>query len=121
MIVWPTLAHRTPTEYEQSVVPWMEGSMVPRCPECAAKFGLTRRRHHCRLCGAVICNECSLGLDVGATGVFFSSSNNNSSNSNSNSNNGIRGKHKHKNDPLVLNFKSACLLFSAFFCILQQR
>ncbi|EGD81826.1 hypothetical protein PTSG_02540 [Salpingoeca rosetta] len=53
-------------EYEKSVVPWVDGNMVPRCPECAVRFSLARRRHHCRLCGAVICNDCSLGLDVGA-------------------------------------------------------
>jgi hypothetical protein len=26
---------------------------------CATKFGLTHYRHHCRMCGAVVCDACS--------------------------------------------------------------
>ena len=26
---------------------------------CAKKFGMMRRRHHCRMCGHVICYQCS--------------------------------------------------------------
>lgn len=49
-------------EFERSVVPWTSDSESPLCRCCAAKFGLTRRRHHCRLCGRVMCHNCSRHL-----------------------------------------------------------
>lgn len=45
-------------ELEQSVVSWEEDSSVTRCPFCQQEFSTyTFRRHHCRLCGRVICND----------------------------------------------------------------
>jgi hypothetical protein len=29
------------------------------CPSCDAIFSISKRRHHCRLCGDIFCNECS--------------------------------------------------------------
>ena len=49
-------------EFEKSVVEWVDETMVPLCPGCGGGFGLFRRRHHCRLCGGVLCGPCSLGL-----------------------------------------------------------
>ncbi|KAM0792406.1 hypothetical protein ACM66B_005085 [Microbotryomycetes sp. NB124-2] len=40
---------------EQRIVAWQEDSEVTRCPICSASFGLKTRRHHCRLCGRVVC------------------------------------------------------------------
>lgn len=46
--------------HEQQVVPWVDDSAVPLCPNCARPFHLlTRRKHHCRLCGAIMCHDCS--------------------------------------------------------------
>uniref|UniRef100_A0A8C7BGU5 Rabankyrin-5 n=1 Tax=Neovison vison TaxID=452646 RepID=A0A8C7BGU5_NEOVI len=36
--------------------PWCDGST---CYECAAKFGVTTRKHHCRHCGRLLCHKCS--------------------------------------------------------------
>eukprot|EP00760_Papus_ankaliazontas_P037421 PhM_4_TR8467/c1_g2_i1/m.47145 len=33
---------------------------VKACPLCSREFGLTRWKHHCRLCGQVVCDNCSL-------------------------------------------------------------
>lgn len=42
------------------VVPrWQPDSEVPECPICKRTFGWLFRRHHCRKCGRVVCNECS--------------------------------------------------------------
>ncbi|KAH8596153.1 hypothetical protein B0O99DRAFT_621154 [Bisporella sp. PMI_857] len=58
---------------EQSVVTWEDDSKVGKCPFCHQEFGQwTFRRHHCRLCGRVVCSdprtECSteIGLNVAA-------------------------------------------------------
>lgn len=56
---------------EQSVVSWEEDAKVSKCPFCKQEFGSwTFRRHHCRICGKVVCadpqTECSseVGLSV---------------------------------------------------------
>ncbi|KAG9492566.1 hypothetical protein GDO78_000846 [Eleutherodactylus coqui] len=36
--------------------PWCDGS---NCYECAARFGVTTRKHHCRHCGRLLCHKCS--------------------------------------------------------------
>ncbi|EDS40233.1 rabenosyn-5 [Culex quinquefasciatus] len=48
--------------HEQSKVPWIDGKLVKLCPSCAKGFGLTRRQHHCRVCGSVMCDGCSFHL-----------------------------------------------------------
>ena len=51
-------------DYEKSVVLWTHNSLSKLCTGCGSKFTTMRRRHHCRLCGDVLCSKCSLGLDV---------------------------------------------------------
>lgn len=51
-------------QLEQHLVPWMDGKLVRLCPGCAKRFLLTRRQHHCRLCGSIMCAECSRFLDL---------------------------------------------------------
>lgn len=42
------------------VVPrWQPDSEVSECPICHRQFSLLFRRHHCRKCGRVVCNDCS--------------------------------------------------------------
>ena len=36
---------------------WVEGDT---CARCACGFGVLRRRHHCRNCGATTCDRCCL-------------------------------------------------------------
>lgn len=45
--------------YEKSVVYWVADSDVRLCPGCGRSFGISRRRHHCRLCGGIMCANCS--------------------------------------------------------------
>lgn len=59
---------------EQSVVTWEEDAKVSKCPFCQQEFGSwSFRRHHCRLCGRVVCADqrtaCSseIGLNVAAS------------------------------------------------------
>lgn len=56
---------------EQSIVNWEEDGAVTNCPFCKQEFrSWTFRRHHCRICGKVVCadpeTQCSeeVGLDV---------------------------------------------------------
>ncbi|NXG25514.1 RBNS5 protein, partial [Grallaria varia] len=43
---------------EKSVVPWVSDQDVPFCPDCGSKFNIRNRRHHCRLCGSIMCKKC---------------------------------------------------------------
>ena len=38
---------------------WVPDTDVVSCCGCQAKFGLFRRKHHCRRCGLVFCNSCA--------------------------------------------------------------
>jgi len=67
---------------EQSVVTWEDDVKVLKCPFCQQEFGSwTFRRHHCRLCGRVVCADpstgCSseIGLNVEASKCNSSISN----------------------------------------------
>lgn len=51
-------------QHEQNIVPWLDGSSVKLCPNCAKSFHIARRQHHCRLCGSVMCNDCSKFLPM---------------------------------------------------------
>ncbi|PVI01914.1 hypothetical protein DM02DRAFT_332052 [Periconia macrospinosa] len=59
---------------EQSIITWEEDAKVSHCPFCQQEFtNYTFRRHHCRMCGRVVCGDpktaCSseVGLNVAAT------------------------------------------------------
>lgn len=42
---------------EQRITPWQDDAAVSKCPLCTASFHpLTNRKHHCRLCGTIICS-----------------------------------------------------------------
>ncbi|XP_054163556.1 rabenosyn-5-like [Oppia nitens] len=49
--------------HERSIVVWANDVDVRLCPNCAKSFNLSRRRHHCRLCGGIMCHNCSQFLD----------------------------------------------------------
>lgn len=38
---------------------WMDSKPVKTCALCLQLFSVTRRKHHCRLCGNVFCQTCS--------------------------------------------------------------
>ncbi|KAF9102023.1 carboxypeptidase Y-deficient [Mortierella sp. GBA35] len=45
---------------EQAIVKWEDDSTVPACYICFSIFNrYGNRKHHCRLCGRVICDNCS--------------------------------------------------------------
>jgi hypothetical protein len=59
---------------EQSIITWEEDAKVSSCPFCQQEFSsYTFRRHHCRMCGRVVCGDpqtgCSseIGLNVAAS------------------------------------------------------
>lgn len=56
---------------EQSVVEWEDDGSVSHCPFCQQEFGTwTFRRHHCRMCGRVVCSDprtfCSTNIPLNA-------------------------------------------------------
>ncbi|GAA5827855.1 hypothetical protein JCM11251_007704 [Rhodosporidiobolus azoricus] len=56
-IASPEIEYRVVEEYRAPV--WTPDSKVSKCKACQAPFGMSRRRHHCRLCGGVFCYLCS--------------------------------------------------------------
>lgn len=38
---------------------WVDDDASPTCLLCAKKFSFTRRKHHCRKCGTLCCDDCS--------------------------------------------------------------
>jgi pimeloyl-ACP methyl ester carboxylesterase len=51
-------------------VRWIPDSAATFCVLCAEEFSLLRRKHHCRKCGGVVCDACSLHrLVLGGSGV----------------------------------------------------
>ncbi|GAA5891617.1 hypothetical protein JCM8208_007342 [Rhodotorula glutinis] len=53
---------------------WVPDSRAHRCQNCKKEFGVWRRRHHCRLCGGVVCWECSTKYFIIPAAVLSSSS-----------------------------------------------
>ncbi|CAI5742425.1 unnamed protein product [Hyaloperonospora brassicae] len=43
---------------------WAKSSSRKSCSVCSRKFGATRHRHHCRLCGELICRRCAIVRDA---------------------------------------------------------
>ncbi len=37
---------------------WMPDKACKDCSDCGVKFSLFIRRHHCRICGRIYCNNC---------------------------------------------------------------
>ncbi|EGD80350.1 hypothetical protein PTSG_10603 [Salpingoeca rosetta] len=38
---------------------WADDSEIKHCQACERSFGVKRRKHHCRGCGGIFCDECS--------------------------------------------------------------
>ncbi|KAL6049551.1 Rabenosyn-5 [Balamuthia mandrillaris] len=38
---------------------WRPDKEVKECQSCGVKFGVRKRKHHCRVCGDIFCEECS--------------------------------------------------------------
>lgn len=53
-------------DLDKSLVEWTSNELVKLCPYCAKAFNIARRRHHCRVCGAILCGNCSHFLDYKA-------------------------------------------------------
>ncbi|CAI5733846.1 unnamed protein product [Hyaloperonospora brassicae] len=45
--------------HPEAAANWVPDTASTRCQTCLAAFTLTRRRHHCRLCGHLVCANCS--------------------------------------------------------------
>lgn len=61
--------HKIPFRiYEKNIGKWVEDNSASNCKICRIEFTQINRKHHCRLCGEIICGEddCSLvvGLDL---------------------------------------------------------
>ncbi|KAJ1496873.1 carboxypeptidase Y-deficient, partial [Coelomomyces lativittatus] len=55
----PNYQQGYPKEIEQTIVKWQLDEEAIACPHCSSSFSMILRKHHCRLCGLVICIGCS--------------------------------------------------------------
>ena len=39
---------------------WMDDNYCQACYKCGVTFSVVNRKHHCRICGQIFCNNCSL-------------------------------------------------------------
>ncbi|XP_067935312.1 RUN and FYVE domain-containing protein 2-like [Watersipora subatra] len=55
------LKHADLREVQQALkdAHWADDNEVTNCKGCEKTFGLARRKHHCRNCGDIYCDECS--------------------------------------------------------------
>jgi len=44
---------------KNEIIVWQPDEKADECPICNISFGITKRRHHCRGCGRVVCRKCS--------------------------------------------------------------
>lgn len=50
---------------------WQRDATVDRCPLCQRSFKLSLRRHHCRNCGNIFCDDCCPKRVLGGHGAHF--------------------------------------------------
>ncbi|OQR96817.1 myotubularin-like protein [Achlya hypogyna] len=55
----------------QKSVAWVPDSLADKCYQCTATFSLVLRRHHCRRCGNIFCDACSLSRMPLVSAGFF--------------------------------------------------
>jgi len=41
---------------------WQDDASISNCGICKTTFSLLKRKHHCRKCGMIICNDCSKNM-----------------------------------------------------------
>lgn len=51
-------ALRTDAKKDEGARSWTKDKECKECSHCNAKFTFLRRRHHCRACGHIYCNDC---------------------------------------------------------------
>ncbi|GAV27018.1 hypothetical protein PMKS-000479 [Pichia membranifaciens] len=55
--------------FENQLTDWQDGHSVSECPICHTDFGFFIRKHHCRICGDIVCGDlrkgCSMVIPLG--------------------------------------------------------
>lgn len=58
--------------FEAQLADWQDGHSVSECPICHTAFGFFIRKHHCRICGDIVCGDLRKGCSmVVPLGIIF--------------------------------------------------
>ncbi|KAF2089421.1 hypothetical protein K490DRAFT_72196 [Saccharata proteae CBS 121410] len=79
-LLWPLSGAKAQQRaLEQSIIAWEDDASVIQCPFCQQEFtNYSFRRHHCRLCGRVVCGDPKTGCSS-EVGLSISTPTNNDS------------------------------------------
>jgi len=58
-IMWDMCLLMLPSKQDPQLPPWQPDESGVCCAQCAVKFSSRKRRHHCRLCGQLFCDDCT--------------------------------------------------------------
>ncbi|KAH3667205.1 hypothetical protein OGAPHI_002854 [Ogataea philodendri] len=56
---------------EQGLANWVDSSQVIECSICHTAFNFWNRKHHCRVCGLVVCGDVSRGCSMDVPANIF--------------------------------------------------
>jgi hypothetical protein len=59
LVAAPANASAAAPASSPSIAEWQPDDAVSACPSCAVEFTFLTRKHHCRACGLVFCDQCT--------------------------------------------------------------
>jgi hypothetical protein len=62
--IWSTAPMHADRMCHNTKKKWMNDSAANSCLVCRSSFTLMFRRHHCRMCGSIVCDSCRFVVHI---------------------------------------------------------